>query len=137
VDLSTGGPTSCLWEFGDGSTSTLQSPVHVYAAEGSYDVRLTLANSVSTSSLLRPAYVGVSPPLPIATFAPVADAKVSSGNPATNYGSAPDLRLKSGTRRGGASCASTSRASTRPSCARRCASSWTARAPKRSTRRSS
>jgi PKD repeat protein len=95
-DRSTGGPTSWLWEFGDGSTSTLRNPVHVYSAAGSYGVRLTVSNPVSTSSLLRAAYVGVSPPLPIATFGAVADAKVSSGNPTTNYGSVADLRLKGG-----------------------------------------
>jgi PKD repeat protein len=95
-DRSSGGPTSWLWEFGDGATSTLRNPVHVYAAAGSYGVRLTVSNSVSTSSLLRSAYVGVSPPLPIATFGAVADAKVSSGNPTTNYGSVADLRLKGG-----------------------------------------
>jgi PKD repeat protein len=95
-DRSTGGPTSWLWEFGDGTTSTLRNPVHVYPAAGSYGVRLTVANSASTSSLLRPAYVGVSPPLPIASFDAVADAKVSSGNPTANYGSVADLRLKGG-----------------------------------------
>ena len=40
---STATPSNCtgtlsyLWNFGDGSTSTQQSPVHLYAAEGSYD----------------------------------------------------------------------------------------------------
>ncbi len=96
-DLSSGGPTSWLWTFGDGSTSTLWSPVHVYTSSGSYDVRLTVSNSVGTNSLLRAAYVQVSPPLPITTYSAAADAKTSSANPSVNYGSATDLRVRGGT----------------------------------------
>lgn len=32
------------WNFGDGSTSTTQNPVHTYAAAGSYDVTLTVSD---------------------------------------------------------------------------------------------
>ncbi|MEQ6902674.1 PKD domain-containing protein [Nocardioides sp. YIM 152588] len=32
------------WDFGDGATSTEASPVHAYAAEGSYDVTLTVTD---------------------------------------------------------------------------------------------
>jgi PKD repeat protein len=96
-DLSTGGPTSWLWSFGDGATSTLRNPVHQYTSAGSRDVRLTVTNSVGTNSLLRPGYVEVSAPLPITTFPADADAKVSSANPAVNYGSTPDLRVRGGT----------------------------------------
>jgi PKD repeat protein len=43
TDQSTGPPiTSWTWEFGDGTTSTLQNPVHTYAAAGVYPVRLTV-----------------------------------------------------------------------------------------------
>jgi PKD repeat protein len=45
TDGSTGGPTSWLWDFGDGGTSTLQFPVHNYAVEGSYLVCL-IASSI-------------------------------------------------------------------------------------------
>jgi PKD repeat protein len=34
--------TQWLWEFGDGTTSTLQNPVHTYLTEGSFTVRLTI-----------------------------------------------------------------------------------------------
>lgn len=35
-------PTSILWEFGDGTTSTLENPQHVYPGAGVYNVVLTL-----------------------------------------------------------------------------------------------
>jgi PKD repeat protein len=96
-DLSSGGPTSWLWSFGDGATSTLRDPVHAYASAGSYDVSLTVSNSAGTSSLPRSGYVQVSPPPPITTYTAAADAKTSSANPGVNYGSTPDLRVRGGT----------------------------------------
>jgi PKD repeat protein len=44
TDTSTNSPTSWLWDFGDGNTSTLQNPVHTYATDGSYTVTLTATN---------------------------------------------------------------------------------------------
>lgn len=40
---------SRLWNFGDGTTSNLQNPVHTYSAPGSYLVCLTLADSCGSS----------------------------------------------------------------------------------------
>ena len=37
--------TSCLWDFGDGNTSTLQNATHSYTSEGSYTVKLMTYNS--------------------------------------------------------------------------------------------
>ena len=34
-----------LWEFGDGTTSTLEDPTHLYAAAGEYDVKLTITDT--------------------------------------------------------------------------------------------
>ncbi len=96
-DLSSGGPTSWSWVFGDGATSTLRNPVHVYTTQGSRDVRLTVSNSAGTNSLLRLGYVQVSAPLPITTFSALADAKTSLANPSVNYGTTPDLRVRGGT----------------------------------------
>jgi len=42
VDRSTCAPTSWLWEFGDGSTSAEQNPIHEYTAPGIHSVRLTV-----------------------------------------------------------------------------------------------
>ena len=43
-DLSTNNPTSWLWQFGDGTTSTDQNPRHVYPYIGAYNVTLTATN---------------------------------------------------------------------------------------------
>lgn len=45
VDQSERAPTSWLWDFGDGATSTEQNPRHVYMNEGTYTVKLTAKNS--------------------------------------------------------------------------------------------
>jgi gliding motility-associated-like protein len=44
------GATSWLWNFGDGNTSSLQNPLHVYNALGTYTVSLTVSNGVCTHS---------------------------------------------------------------------------------------
>jgi gliding motility-associated-like protein len=41
----TPGAASWLWDFGDGSTSTQQNPVHLYAALGNYTVSLTVTTA--------------------------------------------------------------------------------------------
>jgi PKD repeat protein len=44
--------TSWAWDFGDGTTSTLQNPVHIYQTAGAYPVHLTVTdeNGVSSSN---------------------------------------------------------------------------------------
>ena len=59
TDLSTGGPTSWTWTFGDGGTDPAQSPSHVYTAAGSYDVALTACNVQGCDTMTKPAYVVV------------------------------------------------------------------------------
>ncbi|MBI4647087.1 MAG: PKD domain-containing protein [Bacteroidia bacterium] len=44
------GATSWLWNFGDGTTSTLQNPSHIYSAPGDYNVSLTVTNSCGNSA---------------------------------------------------------------------------------------
>ena len=52
-----------LWNFGDGTTSTLPDPTHTYTALGSYTVRLTTTNAVGcTNQLVRTQYIKVLPP---------------------------------------------------------------------------
>ncbi|MDD3666455.1 MAG: PKD domain-containing protein, partial [Bacteroidales bacterium] len=69
TDQSSGGAlpiTSWLWNFGDGTTSVLQNPVHTYAGSGSYIVNLQIATqggcTDDTSMLV------VVNPVPVAAF---------------------------------------------------------------------
>lgn len=43
-----------LWEFGDGTESTEQNPVHEYAEPGVYDVALTVASDSCSSTFIQP-----------------------------------------------------------------------------------
>jgi PKD repeat protein len=52
-DQSSGAPTSWLWSFGDGSSSTQQNPSHVFAAAGAYTVTLTASNGSSSAAASR------------------------------------------------------------------------------------
>ena len=45
--------TSYLWEFGDGTTSTLQNPTHTYANGGTYTVKLTTTNACGSTSITK------------------------------------------------------------------------------------
>ncbi len=48
LDASYGNPDTWLWDFGDGSTSSEQNPVHLYSEEGIYTVCLTIFNSLDS-----------------------------------------------------------------------------------------
>jgi PKD repeat protein len=50
LDGSSGGPTSWLWDFGDGNTSTEQNPIHNYTTYGVYEVSLTVSNDGGTTT---------------------------------------------------------------------------------------
>ena len=45
------GADSYAWDFGDGNTSTDQSPTHTYASDGSYTVTLTTTNGCGDASI--------------------------------------------------------------------------------------
>ncbi len=93
-DLSSGGPTAWQWSFGDAAVSTEQHPTHVYAKAGLYAVDLVVSNAGGSATLLRNAYVSVDAALPVAVFTPAADTKLNSSKPASNYGTAVDLRVR-------------------------------------------
>lgn len=48
VDTSIGNPDTWAWDFGDGSTSTEQNPIHYYNDQGYYQVCLTISNSIDS-----------------------------------------------------------------------------------------
>lgn len=60
-DSTANAPSSWTWDFGDGGTSTLQSPVHQYASSGSYTVTLTAANFNGSATYTLPVTVTVLP----------------------------------------------------------------------------
>lgn len=49
TDVSTNGPTTWAWTFGDAATSTQQNPSHVYAANNTYNVCLTASNTAGSN----------------------------------------------------------------------------------------
>lgn len=57
----TSGATSFLWDLGDGNTSTLQNPMHTYAAAGTYTVCLIATNACASDTLCQPVTVCAPP----------------------------------------------------------------------------
>jgi len=50
TDTSTGSPASWSWNFGDGTNSTEQNPMHIYFSAGTYDVTLVVSNANGSTS---------------------------------------------------------------------------------------
>jgi len=51
--------TSWLWNFGDGTTSTLQNPNHVYTAPGTYNVSLTIGDGTNSNTETKNGFITV------------------------------------------------------------------------------
>ena len=51
--------TSWLWDFGDGQTSTIENPAHVYTSSGRYNVTLTINGGAS--ALTKTSYIHILP----------------------------------------------------------------------------
>ncbi len=64
-DGSTGSPTSGNWNFGDGVTSTKQSPIHTYTTAGTYTVTETVTNAAGKDAEIKTDYITVTAPLQI------------------------------------------------------------------------
>jgi PKD repeat protein len=58
TDHSLNNPTSWSWIFGDGGTSTLQNPAHLYKQAGVYSVQLT-ANGATPAVVSKTGYITV------------------------------------------------------------------------------
>jgi PKD repeat protein len=70
INSSTGNVTSYKWTFGDGTTSTAQSPAHTYSAAGTYTVSLTATGPGGSNTQTRSNYISVSgtATAPVAAF---------------------------------------------------------------------
>jgi gliding motility-associated-like protein len=51
------GTGTILWDFGDGGTSNTANPSHAYAADGNYNVSLTIDNGTCSHTLTKPVEV--------------------------------------------------------------------------------
>ncbi len=67
-DLSTGNPTSYLWDFGDGTNSTYPWAWHWYSEPGNYTISLTVSNEFGNDTEVKTDYLSVSPHPPEADF---------------------------------------------------------------------
>ncbi len=74
TDLSTGMPTSWLWDFGDGGSSTAQNPSYAYSVGGVYSVSLTATNSCGEDTELKSNLIYVT-----GSVAPTADFSLDPG----------------------------------------------------------
>ncbi|WFN35224.1 right-handed parallel beta-helix repeat-containing protein [Methanogenium sp. S4BF] len=69
TDRSTGGPEEWFWDFGDGTTSTEQHPVHTYATTGTCTVCLTVTNADGSDTTEQVNCICVdAPPAPMHEF---------------------------------------------------------------------
>lgn len=78
VDLSSNDPDSWLWDFGDGSTSTVQNPSHAYQNVGTYTVSLHVSNEIGSDSEIKNGWILVSNQINIAPQATPSTSFVSS-----------------------------------------------------------
>jgi PKD repeat protein len=58
-DNSFNNPTSWLWNFGDGNTSTVQNPSHTYTTTGQFTVSLTATNAFGSNTETKTNYIDV------------------------------------------------------------------------------
>jgi PKD repeat protein len=65
-DTSLNTPISWFWDFGDGTNSTLKSPVHIFAAPGIYTVSLNSSNTGGSDWENKTGFITVSNP-PVVT----------------------------------------------------------------------
>jgi hypothetical protein len=56
------------WDFGDGTTSTEQSPVHTYATRGEYTVTLTVTTESGLGDTTTEVVTALPPPFPLSIF---------------------------------------------------------------------
>ena len=85
LNTSTGAITTYAWTFGDGGTSSVQSPAHVYSLAGVYSVSLTVTGPGGSNTKTNSNYITVT-----ATAQPTTTAVASAPNPSV-VGASVDL----------------------------------------------
>jgi PKD repeat protein len=63
TNTSSGDYAAVWWDLGDGTTSTLASPTHIFATAGTYTVALTVSGPGGTDGLTRSRYISVYAPV--------------------------------------------------------------------------
>ena len=58
-DESTGTITSWNWNFGDGASSTIQNPSHIYTDEGKHSVSLTVSGPYGSDTAIKTDYISI------------------------------------------------------------------------------
>ena len=66
-DASLDNPTSWSWNFGDGGTSNVQNPTHIFMNAGTYTVQLTVSNAAGSNTTSQIITVNQSPNVVIST----------------------------------------------------------------------
>ena len=85
---SEGAPTSFLWDFGDGTTSPVRNPRHLFDEGGDYVVMLTVTNAAGSDTALETVTVVNAPPVAAFTCAPAAGEGVVSCSAEDSTGAA-------------------------------------------------
>jgi len=79
-DMSTGGPVSWNWDFGDGGSDTIQNPTHTYHDAGIYTVLMTASSRTGGSGIqTRVDYIEVEPSPTTTVTTTVTTSTVSTG----------------------------------------------------------
>ena len=71
-DLSTGAPTQWIWDFGDGNSSMLQNPTHIYNSIDTFEVCLIASNACFSDTFCQSVITNAANPL-VAQFSAVAN----------------------------------------------------------------
>ncbi len=64
-----------FWDFGDGNTSTQENPTHIYTANGTYNVKLSIYACAGSDSITKASYITINMPT-----APIADNDTACGS---------------------------------------------------------
>lgn len=68
TDLSVDSVDTWVWDFGDGGSSNLQSPVYIYETTGIYSVSLIVSGPGGGDDMVKTDYITVTEPKPTADF---------------------------------------------------------------------